>query len=169
MTKKYFENKLLNLSNIELKESVSKIPKNALIELTNGCNHSCIFCYNPEMKRKIDHLDFDTYKKFLKNALKEGLEEIGLYSTGEPFMTKNLDRYIYEAKQIGIRRVYITTNGSLASIDKVKKCLDAGLDSIKFSINAGSRETYKLIHGKDDFEKVIKILMIFLLIKRNIN
>ena len=158
MTKKYFENKLLNLSNIELKESVSKIPKNALIELTNGCNHSCIFCYNPEMKRKIDHLDFDTYKKFLKNAIKEGLEEIGLYSTGEPFMTKNLDRYIYEAKQIGIRRVYITTNGSLASIDKVKKCLDAGLDSIKFSINAGSRETYKLIHGKDDFEKVIKNL-----------
>ena len=58
MTKKYFENRLLNLSNIELKESVSKIPKNALIELTNGCNHSCIFCYNPEMKRKIDHLDF---------------------------------------------------------------------------------------------------------------
>ena len=32
--------------------------------------------------------------------------------------------------------------------------IDAGLDSIKFSINAGSRATYALIHGKDDFERV---------------
>lgn len=158
MKKKYFEKKLSNLSSIDYNDKVSKIPNNALIELTNGCNHSCIFCYNPEMKRKIDHLDFETYKEFLKNAVNEGLEEVGLYSTGEPFMTKNLDKFIFEAKKNGIKRVYITTNGSLASFDKVKKCLDAGLDSIKFSINAGSRETYKLIHGQDDFQKVIKNL-----------
>ena len=51
------------------------------------------------MKRKIDHLDFETYKKFLKNAVNEGLEEVGLYSTGEPFMTKNLDKFIFEVKK----------------------------------------------------------------------
>ena len=73
-------------------------------------------------------------------------------------MTKNLQDYIFEAKKLGIKRVYITTNGALANIDKVIKCIEAGLDSIKFSINAGTKESYKLIHGQDDFEKVFNNL-----------
>ena len=30
----------------------------------------------------------------------EGLEEVGLYSTGEPFMTKNLDQFIKISKDL---------------------------------------------------------------------
>ena len=158
MDKNYFQKILKDENKIFKSNEVEHLPKKALIELTNGCNHSCIFCYNPEMKRKINHIDFETYKKFISMGIDEGLEEVGLYSTGEPFMTKNLQDYIFEAKKIGIKRVYITTNGALASIEKVEKCIDAGLDSIKFSINAGTRESYKLIHGQDDFEKVINNL-----------
>ncbi len=153
----YFKNRYKKLS-VKKKEKIAAVPKNALIELTNACNHACVFCFNPEMKRKTKGLDFKTFEDFIRNSIKEGLEEVGLYSTGEPFMTKNLDKYIKRAKELGVRRVYITTNGALASIDKVIKCIDSGLDSIKFSINAGSRETYKIIHGHDDFEKVIKNL-----------
>ncbi len=137
------------------KSDLAPMVKNALIELTNVCNHKCTFCYNPLMKRPRANLDLKVYSKFLKNAVAEGLEEIGLYSTGEPFMTKNLDEYIKIAKNIGVKRVYITTNGALASVEKIEKCIKNGLDSIKFSINAGSKETYKIIHGHDDFEKVI--------------
>ena len=36
--------------------------------------------------------------------------------------------------------------------------MDSGLDSIKFSISAGKRETYKEIQGQDDFDKVISNL-----------
>ena len=73
-------------------------------------------------------------------------------------MTKNLKDFIFYAKDKGIKRVYITTNGALASFDKAKECIDAGLDSMKFSINAGTRESYKIIHGHDDFDKVFKNL-----------
>lgn len=51
--------------------------------------------------------------------------------------------------------MYLTSNGALASLDKVKECLDAGLDSLKFSVNGHNKETYQLIHGVDDFEQVI--------------
>ncbi len=153
----YFKNRYKNFS-VKEKQSIAPVPKNALIELTNACNHACVFCFNPEMKRKTRTLDFKIFENFIKKSIEEGLEEVGLYSTGEPFMTKNLDKYIKKAKQLGIKRVYITTNGALANIEKVTKCIDAGLDSIKFSINAGSRETYKIIHGHDDFNKVIKNL-----------
>lgn len=139
---------------VKKKKITANVPKNALIELTNACNHACVFCFNPEMKRKHENLNEEIFKSFIISSVKEGLKEVGLYSTGEPFMTKNLEKYINFAKKNGVRRVYITTNGALANIEKVKKCIDAGLDSIKFSINAGSKETYKIIHGYDDFEKV---------------
>ncbi len=143
---------------IKEKTETAPVPKNALIELTNSCNHSCVFCFNPEMKRKTSHIDIEVFENFITKAAKEGLEEVGLYSTGEPFMTKNLDQYILLSKKAGIKRVYITTNGALASLDKVIKCIESGLDSIKFSINAATKEKYKITHGHDDFEKVIKNL-----------
>jgi len=123
------------------------------------------------MKRKTGNLNISLYESFVKRAVEGGLKEIGLYSTGEPFMTKNLHEFIAIAKKNGIKRVYIDTNGALATIDKVKKCVESGLDSMKFSINAGSRETYKIIHGFDDFDKVVKNLkdIYNYKIKNNIN
>ena len=64
------------------KSEFAPMAKNALIELTNVCNHKCTFCYNPLMKRPRAHLDLEVFSKFLKNAVTDGLEEIGLYSTG---------------------------------------------------------------------------------------
>lgn len=130
-------------------------PKNALVEVTNGCNHSCIFCKNSNQKRRVTTLTIDSYESFISQATKLGLEEVGLYATGEPFMTKNLEEYISIAKKHGVKRVYLTSNGALASLERVIACHQAGLDSIKFSINAVNRESYNLVHGSDDFDNVI--------------
>ena len=168
MKENYFDKRKKKFEVLVKDKFIKNIPKNALVELTNACNHSCIFCYNPEMKRSISRIDINIFKSFISKGVLEGLEEVGLYSTGEPFMTKNLHQFVKVAKDNGIKRVYITSNGALANIERVKETLKAGLDSIKFSINAGTRQTYKLIHGKDDFEKVIKNLKdIFYFKKKN--
>jgi len=138
------------------KREVAPFPSNALIELTNSCNHSCVFCKNPYQTRKGTYLDKDVLKKFVKEGVANGLKEVGFYATGEPFMVKNLHDYISIAKNAGISRVYITTNGALATLENVKKCFSAGLDSIKLSINAANQEDYKLVHGHDDFDTVVK-------------
>jgi pyruvate-formate lyase-activating enzyme len=131
-------------------------PKVALVELSNACNHACVFCASPRMERKKRVLNLRLFERFVREAVGLGLEEIGLYSTGEPFVTKNLDQYVAMAKQAGIRYIFLTTNGSLATPDRMIPVIDAGLSSIKFSVNAGSRESYAIVHGHDDFDKVLE-------------
>jgi len=130
-------------------------PKTSLVELSNGCNHACIFCTNPRMERKIGRLDVNLYEKFIRQGRQLGMKEVGLYTTGEPFLMKNINDYIKIAKKNGIEYIFITTNGGLTEPEKLISAIESGLDSIKFSVNAGTRESYKLVHGVDDFDKVV--------------
>jgi pyruvate-formate lyase-activating enzyme len=134
-------------------------PKNVIIEITNRCNHSCIFCANSKMTRKKARIDEKLLFSLLKQAKELGASEIGYYGSAEPFMNENLIQYVKNAKKLGFEYVYVTTNGVLATPEKSRAIIDVGLDSIKFSINAGTRESYKIIHGKDDFNKVIANLL----------
>lgn len=133
-------------------------PQNMLIELTNICNHNCIFCANSKMTREKGSIDENFLIRVLKEAFHEGTKEVGFYATGEPFISKKLSKYIAIAKEIGYEYVYITTNGALAIPERAIEVIESGLDSIKFSINAGTKENYKMIHGKDDFDIVIENL-----------
>lgn len=132
-------------------------PKEIFIDLTSFCNHACVFCANSKLKHK-HTMEPRMVKRILQEAYENGTRDIGLYATGESFLVKNLSEYVSEAKQIGYEYIFITTNGALSTPERVKPILDAGLSSIKFSINAGTRESYKKIHGKDDFEKVLQNL-----------
>jgi MoaA/NifB/PqqE/SkfB family radical SAM enzyme len=131
------------------------IPKIMMLDLCNGCNHTCIFCMNRSMTRKINKIKKETYLKIISEAKKLGVEELGLYTTGDPFMHKDLVYFIKKARTLGFKYVYLSTNGGLATPQRLKEVLDAGLDSIKFSVNAGSRDTYHLIHGSDDWQKIL--------------
>lgn len=131
---------------------------NILLELSNICNHQCIFCANKKMNRKKGYMDFDFCCNILKQAYDLGAREIGFYATGEPLVYPRIAEVISTAKKIGFEYTYITTNGALLTEDKMVQLINAGLDSIKFSLNATDRATYKLIHGRDDFDKVIEHL-----------
>ncbi len=133
-------------------------PRIMLIELTNQCNHRCSFCFNSLSTRKKGSLNTKLLVSILKDAYKLGTREVGFYAAGEPLLYKSIEEYVKLAKEVGYEYIYITTNGALASCEKVMALISAGLNSIKFSINGASRETYKLIHGKDDFNKVIENL-----------
>lgn len=149
MNKKLVYNREISL------QLLPKFPHNMLVELTNVCNHECIFCAHKKMNRKLGVCDKELMTKIIKEAYECGTREIGFYLTGEPFACNDLNYYISLSKNLGFEYIYITTNGALVTIDKLKDAVEAGLSSIKFSINAGTKETYKKIHGRDDFDKVI--------------
>lgn len=138
------------------------ITHDMLVEVTNRCNHACIFCAHRKMNSKYlsgGGIDPLLLKRILGEAYEMGVRRVGLYTTGEMFLCKNIATHVRNAKELGFTYIYADTNGALATKENMRKVLLAGLDSIKFSINAGTRETYRYIHGKDDFEKVMKNLV----------
>ena len=134
------------------------IPRNMMVELSNACNHACAFCPNPHMTRRKGLIRNPLMYRIIDEAAAAGVDEIGFYTTGDPFIHKDLAAFVRHAKQAGMSYTYISTNGALATPERAKAVIDAGMDSIKFSINAGSRETYKLIHDRDDFDEVMENL-----------
>lgn len=133
-------------------------PKELFLELNNICNHHCFFCSNSKMRRDKEFLDDGLAKKIMLDAFRLGATDISFYATGEPLISPNLPEYIKLAKDIGYKYIFLTTNGSLGGDEKIKSIIDAGLDSIKFSINAGTKESYARVHGRDDFDKVLENL-----------
>lgn len=127
-------------------------PKNLMIELTNACNLRCVMCYNRLMKRKKGFMDAGTYGLILDNAKEIGIKMVGLYTTGESFLHPQIFDFIKLAKEKGFEYVYVTTNGTVLNEEKIKKIFDSGLDSLKFSIDGTSKESYEKIRIGGNFE-----------------
>ncbi len=130
-------------------------PRQIQVETSNICNHTCSFCAYTQMQRPKRHMDRDLFKRVVTEAYTCGAREIGLFAGAEPLTCKWIDEYIRYCREIGYEYIYISSNGALADEDKFKRVLDAGLNSIKFSVNGGNREVYKQVHGRDDFDRVV--------------
>jgi len=130
-------------------------PRQIQIETSNICNHSCEFCAYTVMERPKRHMKRDLFYRLVRESYDCGAREIGLFAGAEPLTCKWIDEYISFCRDLGYEYIYISTNGALADPVKLKKVIDAGLSSIKFSVNGGDRETYHQVHGRDDFNKVI--------------
>ncbi len=152
------------LSNKDIKPS---FPKTMLLEVSNICNHACAFCANSKSDRKKGFIEKKFAMRILLEAYAAGTREVGFYATGEPLTDKNLETYISYAKEIGFEYVYITTNGALFDLQRIYSIIDSGIDSIKFSINGANKEDYLLIHGKDDFDKVIENLKLLSVLRQS--
>lgn len=109
-------------------------PKSVKIEITATCNYECAFCVK-SIRNDDGHMDRALYSRLLGEMRAAGVEELGVFYIGESFTCKWLPDAIREAKEAGFPYVFLTTNGSAATPDRVRACFDAGLDSLKFSIN----------------------------------
>ena len=76
-------------------------PKTVLIEISNLCNHACVFCAYPKATREGKQIDLHLLDRLLIEAHQLGAVEAGFYSGAEPFTSPNLEKIILRAKQIG--------------------------------------------------------------------
>lgn len=128
---------------------VIRAPKSVKIELTGRCNYRCGFCAlrTREEQPKAD-MDFGLFQRITQEMRDAGVEEIGVFYLGESLMNPPLlVKAISHCKAIGFPYVFLTTNGSLLTPHWAYEVMHAGLDSLKFSINAADREQFKAVMG----------------------
>ncbi len=117
-----------------------RFPRIVDIELTNHCNMNCWFCCQQSMTRPKGFMEDEIFAKvavecaFWKSAIR-------FIRWGEPFLHKDIFKYIYLAKSLSIP-VHITTNGFLVDGKKAGEILRCDLDSIIFSFQGVSVEGY---------------------------
>lgn len=132
-------------------------------DVSTVCNHACNFCSNRDkraVKARTSVIDFQRVMDNVGHHVNFNvIEEFGLSAKGEPLENKNFAEIVRLTKQhYGLPYVYISSNGSKLTPELARLVLEAGLDSIKFSINAISRDAYRVTHQKDEFGKVLKNL-----------
>jgi pyruvate-formate lyase-activating enzyme len=112
-------------------------PKSVKIELTSQCNWRCAFCAQPSREKKRGEMSWPLFTRLVGEMADAGVEELGFFYLGESFLCEWLPDAIGHAKARGIPYAFLTTNGSLATPERVRACMEAGLDSLKFSVNFG--------------------------------
>ena len=127
-------------------------PKSVKIELTGRCNYRCGFCalrMRDEQPKPKDDMSLDFFKKITRDMHESGVEEIGLFFLGESLMSPELTVAAtqYLKQELKMPYVFLTTNGSLAGERVIHALMNAGLDSLKFSINASDLEQFKEVMG----------------------
>lgn len=120
----------------ERRATVLPPPKSVKIELTGRCNFACVFCARSQKLREQKDMDRAQFERLLLDMREAGVEEIGLFYLGESFLVPWLEEAVRFAKHVAkFQYVFLTTNGSLAKPERVRACMEAGLDSLKFSLN----------------------------------
>jgi len=125
-------------------------PKSVKIEISPRCNYRCGFCAlrTREVQPKWD-MDFNLFKRVTREMREAGVQEVGVFYLGESFMNPRLlvDCITYLKRELTMPYVFLTSNASMAFPEAVEECMKAGLDSLKWSMNAADEEQFEQVMG----------------------
>lgn len=129
-------------------------PRTVEFFISDVCNHNCIGCHSKELHQtRTPFLKFETAKKVIDECAIMGVEGVELSGGGEPLLYPKLAELAQYINNKGLKAGLIT-NG--IPFNNKKAGILRDLLWIRIALDAGSRKTYKMIHGKDDFLKLIQ-------------
>lgn len=146
---------------------------------TTYCNFKCIYCGHSlghtKMKEKYDfvpqHMSMETYKMVVEQVKQfpGKIKMLSLTGQGEPLINKEIPLMVKMAKEADIAdRIEIITNASLLTNEMADALIDAGLDTLRISVQGLSSEKYKNICGVNvNFERFMDNIRYFYAHKKN--
>ena len=136
------------------------------ISLTDRCNYRCSYCmpkdiFNANYKylKKSELLTFEEILSFVEILKNFNLRKIRL-TGGEPLLRRNIENLIIRIKDLGIKQISLTTNGSLLNLSKAELLKKNGLDGITISLDSLNCTTNKKINPLSNLSKVIDSIYI---------
>lgn len=123
------------------------------LEVTNRCNSLCQTCpltFGPHEAER--DLSLDEMRHVVEQC--PGLERVVLHGIGEPLLNRELPGMIGWLADRGLLTVF-NTNAIALSERRGDRIVEAGLDSLRISIDGATRATYELLRGVDALDKVL--------------
>ena len=116
------------------------------------------------LTRPLGFMDFDFFKKIIDESLKFGRrKQIGLVMMGEATMHPRLVEMVrYMSDNKAADDITLNTNAISLNENLSEELIQAGLSSIRFSIDAAKPETYKLLMQRNLFERFTKNIQGFI-------
>lgn len=133
-----------------------RFPPLVRIETTNACNARCTICPHHRLQRPIRRMDDGLYRQIIDECAAGGCKQVHLHNFGEPLLDKSLEDRVRYAKQRGIRKVKIFSNGSLLDAVRAEGLIAAGLDEIKISFDGATRAEFESIRRPLKFDVVVE-------------
>ena len=132
------------------------------MSITDVCNFKCGYClpngYQVDKSDNRKFLHLDEIRRLAMVFSKLGVSKIRI-TGGEPTVRKDFFEIIKILKDVGIKKVTITTNGY--HLDKKAQMLvDSGLNGINISMDSLDRKTFKSITGHDRLPEILKGIQI---------
>jgi MoaA/NifB/PqqE/SkfB family radical SAM enzyme len=129
------------------------------LEVTNRCNLLCTTCPRTfeDLEPPAD-LSWELFTKIVDQLPK--ISRVVLHGVGEPMMVRELPRMVAYLKARGTY-VLFNTNGTLLSERKGRELIDAGLDELRVSLDAAEPEAFKLVRGRDMFDRIVRKVRAF--------
>ncbi|MBN1844157.1 MAG: radical SAM protein [Sedimentisphaerales bacterium] len=136
-----------------------------MVDVTARCNLRCSHCPHSVLSNE-QHYAADMDRQLCLDLIEQVARQspaslLRLFNSGEPLLCGHLDEYIAFAKRLGVRRVSITTNGTLLDAERRRALLDGGLDHLEVSIDAATPETFTQLKRTDHFETVVQNTLAF--------
>lgn len=120
-------------------------PINIEINLTNQCNHNCIWCTYGYLHNNGDTLSADVVRKVLKEARDLGVKSVTWTGGGEPTVHKEFNQLIRCANELGFKQG-LNTNGYLLN-EQAISFIASNFSYVRFSVDAASPATLQKCHG----------------------
>jgi Fe-coproporphyrin III synthase len=136
---------------LPLKADVKKI----YIEVTTGCNYSCITCIRHSWNDQIGDMSSENFNQILTgmNQLPE-LQAVHFGGFGEPLSHPHILEMIAQCKHKGLE-VEMITNGSLLTSEVANQLIDAGLDWLFVSLDGADEGSFKTIRPGASYDEVV--------------
>ena len=148
-------------------------PYSAFVFPTTYCNFKCAYCGHSlghaEMKRQYDfqpeHMAMETYEKTVEQLAEfpQKLKLLSLTGQGEPLLNPHIADMVHLARERGIaERIEIISNASMLRPALADALIDAGLDTLRVSLQGLSSEKYATIcKVRVNFEELLENLRYF--------
>jgi MoaA/NifB/PqqE/SkfB family radical SAM enzyme len=123
--------------------------------LTDACNFKCPYCRGMR-EDCVGFVPIKEASECLSIWIKEGLKNVR-FSGGEPTLYKHLSALVKQAKEGGVERIAISTNGS-ASRERYEELIDAGVNDFSISLDGCCSSVGEEMSGgiKGAWEKVVE-------------